>query len=290
MVARRRQAQFLGRAGLVLAVAASLLLTLAAVSPATGGADGDTVRLLTIGATRTGGFLDGLVADFEASSGYDVVVTNAGTDIIEQAGNGEADLVMVHLGFTPLHEFVQAGRGHWPATVFSNSVAFLAPPDDPAGIAGAGDPVEAFERIAQHEAPFVVNHLGETRYITDLLYDATGSPDPAGWLIDLGQSGVPAVREAEQRDGYTLWGLHPFLMLRQQQGVDLAPVLYDDSLLQRIIATTVVKRPPGRVNEEGAFALQEYLTQPATQARIRAFGLPGIDGPVFWPAGNQNDN
>ena len=42
--------------------------------------------------------------------------------------------------------------------------------------------------------------------------------------------------------------------------------------------------------EEGALALQEYLTQPATQAQIRSFRLPGIDEPVFWPAGNQNDN
>lgn len=279
------------RAG-VVAVTSVLVLALGAnpAAPGAGPVDEGTVRLLTIGATRTGGFLDGLVADFEAASGYDVVVTNAGPDIFDQAGGGAADVVMVHLGFTPLQDFVSAGRGEWPATVFSNSVAFLVPPDDPAGVRDAADPVEAFARIAQQQEPFVVNDLGETRYITDTLRHAAGDPDPGEWLIDLGQSGVPAVREAERRGGYTLWGLHPFLQLRQQQGVELEPVLYDDSLLQRIIATVVVRRPPGRVNREGARALQSHLTEPATQAAVRAFRLPGIDGPVFWPAANQNDN
>ena len=281
------------RAGLVLFLATAVLLSLGAVSVATDGHRGggdSTVRLLTIGATRTGGFLDGLVADFEEASGYTVTVTNAGPDIFDQARRGEADLVMVHLGFTPLQDFVSSGRGHWPATVFSNTVAFLIPPGDPAGVGDAVDPVEAFELIAQHEAPFVVNNLGETLYITDTLWNAAGRPDQGDWFIDLDQSGAPAVREAERRSGYTIWGLHPFLNLQQQQGVDLEPVVYDDSLMQRIIATVVVRRPPGRVNSEGAFALQEYLTQPATQAQIRSFRLPGIDEPVFWPAGNQNDN
>jgi tungstate transport system substrate-binding protein len=280
------------RTGLVLCVAAALLVSLGTVSAATGDGDGaedSTVRLLTIGATRTGGFLDGLVADFEEASGYTVVVTNAGPDIFDQARHGNADLVMAHLGFTPLHDFVASFRGHWPATVFSNTVAFLIPPDDPAGVRDAADPVEAFELIAEAEAPFVVNNLGETLYITDTLWNAVGRPD-GEWFIDLGQSGVPAVREAERRGGYTIWGLHPFLNLRQQQGVDLEPVVYNDSLMQRIIATVVVRRPRLLVNEKGAFALQEYLTQPATQAQIRSFRLPGIDEPVFWPAGNQNDN
>jgi ABC-type tungstate transport system permease subunit len=144
--------------------------------------------------------------------------------------------------------------------------------------------------IAQHEAPFVVNNLGETRYVSDLLYDAAGSPDPGEWFVDLGQSGPPAVREAERRGGYTLWGLHPFLALRQQQGVALEPVVYNDSLLQRVIASVVVRWPRFLVNEQGASALQDYLTRPETQARIRAFRHPGIEGPVFWPSGNQNDN
>ena len=42
------------------------------------------------------------------------------------------------------------------------------------------------------------------------------------------------------------------------------------------------------VNVEGAEAFQQYLLDPATQAQIRAFRLPGIDQQIWWPAGRNN--
>lgn len=281
-------------ASLTIAVVTLFALSGSPASPEVGAASGSedqsNVRLLTVGAALTGGMFQNLVADFEEESGYRVTVTAGGQDIFDQAGAGEADIVMSHLGFTELHDFVSQGLGRWPTTVLSNTVVFTVPPDDPAGVRDAGDPFEAFEAIAEHESPFVVNNLGETLYISDTLWDAAGRPDKREWFIDLGQSGAPAVREAAQRGGYTIWGLHPFLNLQREQPVDLEPVVFNDSLMQRIIATVVVRRPPGKVNQEGALALQEYLADPATQARISSFRLPGIDEPVFWPAGNQNDN
>ena len=35
-------------------------------------------------------------------------------------------------------------------------------------------------------------------------------------------------------------------------------------------------------------AFQQYLLAPSTQARIRAFRLPGIDQQIWWPAGWNN--
>lgn len=231
------------------ATAAALLLGGAsAAQDATGAADPSVVRLLTVGAVLTENqatgstVLDAILAEFEARTGYDVVVTQGEIDIFDQARVGGADIVIAHHGFTPLHEVALEGVGQWPATIMSNSVAFLVPPGDPAGVRSTADPYQAFEAIAARQMPFVVNNLGETLYITDVLYEAAGRPDP------------------------------------------------NDSIMQRILATVVVRRPPGLVNLEGGIALQEHLTQPATQAQIRAFRIPEIDGPIFWPAGNQNDN
>jgi ABC-type tungstate transport system permease subunit len=296
MVSKRsRSRRLLRGVGVGLPVVAATILALVGVSAAAGvGSSGaaskqSNVRLLTVGAARTGGMLDQIVSGFEKESGYDVTVSTAGQDIFDRARAGEADIVMAHLGFTELQEFVGEGTGLWPATVLSNTVALLIPPDDPAGVRPAGDPFEAFKLIAEHESPFVVNNLGETLYITNTLWNAAGRPDKGDWFIDLGQSGPPAVREAESRGGYTIWGLHPFLTLQQQDPVHLDPVVFNDALMQRIIATVVVKRPSD-VNRKGALALQRYLTDPATQAQIRSFRLPHIDQPAFWPAGNQNDN
>jgi tungstate transport system substrate-binding protein len=279
-----------------LPVAAAVLIALSGLSaPASGGTTEDavdlsTVRLLTVGAANTDHFLENLVAGFEAESGYDVIVTEGAIDIFDRARASEADIVMAHFGFTELEDFVTEGYGHWPATVMSNSVVFLSPPGDPAEIKSAADPVEAFARIATQEHPFVVNNLGETLFITDTVWNAAGRPEKGDWYIDLGLSGPQAVRAAAQRGAYTIWGLHPFFMIQDSsQPVNLEAVPYDDSLMQRILATVVVKRPPGRVNEEGALALQEYLVRPDTQANIRNAGIRGIQ-PIFWPAANQNDN
>jgi len=280
----------------VTAAAAALLLGSAAAADGIQFPDPNVVRLLTVGAVLTedgtgATVLDGVVADFEAESGLEVVVTQGNIDIFDQALFGGADLVMAHLGFTPLHDFVVKRIGEWPATIMSNSVVFLIPPGDPAGVAFASDPLEAFEAIAAAEAPFVVNNLGETLYITEVLYEAAGRPDPGSWYIDLGQEGPPAVRAAAMRGGYTIWGLHPFLNLQQSpMPTNLSPVVFEDSIMQRILATVVVRWPFFLVNKAGATAFQEYLTRPATQAKIRAFRVPAVDGPIFWPAGNQNDN
>lgn len=295
-----RQQRLFRRTGAGLPIAVATLFAIGSL-PASSGVDAtaegsarSNVRLLTTNATLTGGMLQGLVAGFEEQTGHTVTITTGGPDLFDQARAGEADIVMAHLGFTELHDFVSEGLGGWPTTVFSNSVAFLIPPDDPAGIADLDDPFAAFEAIAEHQAPFVVNNLGETLYITDTLWNAAGQPDKGDWFIDPGLRGAPAVREASERGAYTIWGLHPFLMMRQQ--FDLEAVVYNDSLMQRILATVVVQRTAGKVNKKGALALQDYLADPATQATIRAFDLPPIDnhreitGPVFWPAGNQNDN
>jgi ABC-type tungstate transport system permease subunit len=152
----------------------------------------------------------------------------------------DPDIVMAHLGFNPLHDFVVRRIGERPATILSNSVVFLIPPGDPAGVASAADPYETFEAIAALEVPLVVNNPGETLYITDVLYEAAGRPDPGDWFIDLGQSGPPAVCEAARRSGYTIWGLHPFLNLqRSPQPVALEPVVFDDSIMQRIAARPI---------------------------------------------------
>ncbi|MDQ6783169.1 MAG: hypothetical protein M3063_06965, partial [Actinomycetota bacterium] len=59
--------------------------------------------------------------------------------------------------------------------------------------------------------------------------------------------------------------------------------------LQRIMVTIVVNpdKVPG-LNEKGATAFQDYLLSVETQAKIRAFRTPGIDQPIFWPAGRNN--
>jgi tungstate transport system substrate-binding protein len=277
--------------GLVVAGAAAATLPASlAGTPAAAAGDRRTVRLASIPAVQTGGLLNQLLARFQADSPYQVVTTIGETgELYQLARDGEVDLVLSHLGVTELPEFVTDGPGRWPQLVLATVFAFLAPPADPAGVRQAGDAVDAFGRIAQTGSPFVVNNLGNIRFVTDILWHAAGQPDQLGWYLDTGLSGPAAAQAAAQLGGYTIWGLHPFLALQQQQPVDLRAVTFDDSLLQRGVASVVVT--PGstrQVNLAGALALERFLLAASTQGVIRAFRHPQFPRPIFWPAAHHN--
>jgi tungstate transport system substrate-binding protein len=246
------------------------------------------VRLFSVVTPRDGGLYDDLLPDFEQQTGYRVELTTD-VDVYGPARDGHADVVISHYGHEGVQAFVQDGFGHWPQTVFFNQHTLLGPPSDPALAQDLTDLVEAFSRVAQSRSPFIVNNSEGIKYLSEFLWKAAGSPEKEGWYSDQGVQGQEAIAKAAQQRGYVLWGLTPFLQAQQQNRVELQPLVLDDPLLQRIMVTIAVnpEKVPG-INVTGAEAFQQYLLDPATQARIRAFRLPGIDQQIWWPAGRNN--
>jgi tungstate transport system substrate-binding protein len=246
------------------------------------------VRLSSVVTPQDGGLYDDLLPDFERQTGYQVELTT-GEDVYGPARNGQADVVLSHYGHEDAQAFVQEGFGQWPQTVFFNQHALLGPPSDPARVQDLTDLVEAFRRIAQTRSPFIVNDIEGIKYLTEILWKAAGSPEKEGWYSDQGVRGQAAIAKAAQQGGYVLWGLTPFLRTQRQNRVELQPLVLNDPLLQRIMVTVAVNPDTvSGVNVTGAEAFQQYLLDPATQARIRAFRLPGIDQQIWWPAGRNN--
>jgi tungstate transport system substrate-binding protein len=246
------------------------------------------VRLSSVVTPQDGGLYDDLLPDFERQTGYQVELTT-GEDAYGPARNGQADVVLSHYGHEDAQAFVQDGLGQWPQTVFFNQHTLLGPPSDPARVRDLTDLVEAFRRIARTQSPFVVNNTEGIKYLTDVLWEAAGSPAKEGWYSEQGVQGQDAIAKAAQQGGYVLWGLTPFLRTQQRNRLELQPLMLNDPLLQRIMVTVAVN--PNRVagvNVTGAETFQQYLLAPATQARIRAFRLPGIEEQIWWPAGRNN--
>jgi tungstate transport system substrate-binding protein len=252
------------------------------------GNDQNVVRLSTVKTIQDGGLLDVLVTDFEKKSEYRVAVYT-GEDVYLQAREGKADLVFSHWGHKAAQAFMQDGLGEWPQAVLSNSAAFIVPLDDPAHVAAATDPVQAFERIAQSKSRFIVNNIDGVRYFTEILWNAAGQPDKTGWYIDKGLAKAQAIDAAAKTNAYTIWGATPFLRYQKANDVALKVVPMRDSSMQRLMVSVMVNpaKIPG-VNVAGAKAFQAYLLDPATQAKIRAFRIPGVDQPLFWPQGRTN--
>jgi len=246
------------------------------------------VRLASVPTAVEGNLLPTLVAAFEKASPYTIqLASNDGVYNLARAG--QVDLAISHYGHKDAEAFVMDGFGEWPRTLFSNQMALLGPPEDPAKIRGLEDAGEALRRIAAAKAPFVVNHIDGVRYLTEVLWNAAGRPDRAGWYLDEGRRKDDAIRFASDKGAYSFWGLTPFLRLRREAQLRLEPLVVGDPLLQRMLVSIVVK--PAKVagvNVAGAQALQSFLLSPATQALIREVRYPGVDGVQWVPGGRHN--
>ena len=250
--------------------------------------DVGVVRVASVPTAVEGNLLPTLIADFEKRSKLRVVLTPT-EGVYDLARDGKVDLAISHYGHKHAEAFVMDGFGEFPRTLFSNQMALVGPPSDPAKIRGLVDAGQAFRRIAETKSPFLVNGIDGVRYLVDILWNAAGRPDKAGWFIDEGQRKDDAMNVASARGAYALWGLTPFLRMDSAAHLKLEPLVLGDPLLQRMLVSIVVRPTKVRgVNAEGAHALEAHLLSPATQAQIREVRYPGA-GAVFWvPAGRHN--
>jgi tungstate transport system substrate-binding protein len=230
-----------------------------------------------------------LLADFEKKTGRKVELHVAAKDVYDFAREGSCDLILSHYGHRQAEAFVTDGWGEWPRTVFSNQSAIFGPTTDPAGIRGMDDAMEAFARIVKAGSPFVVNDLEGQRYVAEILWNGAGAPPRDGWWIDPGVNRKDAMAIAAEKRGYVLWGLTPFARSQETNAHDLEPLVYRDPLLQRLMVTIIVKREKSpNVDVEGAHALQSFLLEPSTQAKMRATSYPGVARSAWSPAGRHN--
>ena len=294
--AMSRRDLFTGGGVVVAAVAAGCAKS-SPPSPSTGDASAaartpaspNVVRVASVPTAVEGNLLPTLIAEFEKQSALKVQLSS-NDDVYGLARSGFVDLAVSHYGHRDAEAFVMDGFGEWPRTLFSNQMALLGPPSDPARVRDVHDAGEAFKRIAASKSLFVLNHIDGVKYLTEVLWNAAGRPDRTGWLLDEGRRKDDAIRYASERGAYSFWGLTPFLRLkRETPAVNLEPLLTGDPLLQRMLVSIIVKpsKTPG-VNVAGAMALQSFLLAPATQARIREVRYPGAESVQWVPGGRHN--
>lgn len=281
-----------GRIALSLSLALSLAIGLTFV--ATRGIAESTnaapkpVRLAIVNTPKMSGLIDKLAADFESKHGIKIEIYS-GSDVYEHARSGQTDLVISHYGKAGAEPFVLEGFGLWPKTVFSNQLVVVGPKSDPAGIKGMTNASEAFARIASTRSPFAVNALHGIAYISDLFWQEAGSPPKGDWYLDPGVAKGQAMKFAEEKQAYTVWGALPFMRFKEKHASGLEIMVSKDPSLQRVMVAIVVN--PQKVptaNREGAEAFTNFLLTPETQAMIAAFRSAGSDLQFWWPAGRHN--
>jgi len=251
--------------------------------------DPPLVRLVVVNTPLQSGLLATLLPAFEKSSGYKVQVYG-GSDAFAVAERGEADLLIAHLGKAGTESFVSQGLGLWPHTVFSNQMVLVGPARDPAGIRGMTDPFAAMKKIAAARSTFVCPGDPGGRYLCELLLAGAGNPERGSWYVETSETKGLAMKFADERGAYSVWGSFPFERFRRGHDTGLQVMVWNTPVFHRVMATIVVNPEHfPTANVAGARALEAYLLSPAVQAEVAAFREDGLDRQTWWPAGRSNN-
>lgn len=157
-----------------------------------------------------------------------------------------------------------------------NHFVILGPPSDPADVRNAVDAVDAFRRIAAHDAIFVSrgDQSGTHEREMTLWQEARVDRDAARILTG-GGGMATTLRQADARSAYTLsdeatwWQLAPSLRLQA--------LLASDPLLMNSYAVIYPSK------SDAAVALANWLAEGQGRERIAAFRVAGRQAFALWP-------
>ena len=250
-----------------------------------------TLILATTTSTQDSGLLDVLIPMFEEQTGYTVQTVAVGSgQAMEMGQQGNADVLLVH---SPAAEktFMDDGWGKDRALIMHNDFIIVGPAADPAKIKGLG-PAEAFKAIATVEALFVACADKSGTSTKELGIWAKTDVDPAttkpAWYIETGQGMGPSLTIASEKGAYTLADRATYLANKAQLQLDIL-VEGNKTLLNVYHVITVNPAKWPKVNQEGASAFLNFMTDPATQEVIGKFGIDKFGQSLFFPDADKTD-
>jgi tungstate transport system substrate-binding protein len=270
-----------------------MLVLLALVATACGPQEPETLRLATTTSTADSGLLDAILPAFEAEANARVDVVAVGTgQAIELGEAGDADVILVHARSRE-DAFVAEGHGGPRADVMFNDFVLVGPAADPAGIRGTAMAADALAAIAAAGAPFASRGDDSGTHTKEKsLWEAAGvAPDPAGgWYASLGQGMGETLSYANEAGAYTLTDRGTYLSMQSALpdlvivvGGDNIDANQDPGLLNPYGIIPVNPEKSELINAELAGRFVTWITSPATQEAIGAFGIEQYGQPLFFP-------
>jgi tungstate transport system substrate-binding protein len=253
----------------------SLLLAAALLCAACSIGNREPLDLATTTSVQNSGLLDDLLPHFTQA-----------TVRVHAAGSGRAlamlsdDVVDVAVSHAPETE-ARALREEptWAYRKFAyNHFVVVGPKNDPADVRHAADVVDAFRRIAAAPVTFVSRGDGSgTHEREQILWDTAGVKPPSDRLLTSGRGMAITLRQAAERQGYTLSDEATFWQFEQQ--LDLTVVLERDPRLVNTYAVVYAR------HNDKAARFAQWLTRGAGRQRVGDFRVQGRPAFTLWPGG-----
>jgi len=235
------------------------------------GAAKTEIVLATTTSVRDAGLLEHLLPEFEARTGHRVKVIAVGSgQAMELGRRGEADILVVHDSAGEAR-FMREGYGDARIALMRNRFVLVGPDQDPAATRGA-DILTALQRVADAEVLFISRADRSGTYTREMrLWESAGRRPERAWYRESGQSMSATLQIASELQAYTLSDVGT--LLGHKGRLDLVVLVERDPLLDNPYHILLPNRERFPwLNADGAKRLAAYLRDPATQARISAFG------------------
>jgi tungstate transport system substrate-binding protein len=241
--------------------------------------------------------LDAILPDFQQKYNAVVDVVAVGTgQALEIGSKGDADVVLVH-SRKGEDQFVADGNAKERFDVMYNDFIVVGPAEDPAGVAGMALAKEAFQAIADAEAPFASRgddsgtHSKEKTIWASIPFTPTAE---MAWFNSLGQGMGDTLIFANEAQAYTLTDRGTFLAMRDKLP-NLAILVGGENLAENqdkvllnpygVLAVNPEKHP--NVQADLAASFVEWLTSVEVQQMIGEYGVETFGQPLFYPSSAQ---
>ncbi len=186
----------------------ALMMAAVTLTVGTASAEDRFITVASTTSTQNSGLYEYLLPKFKADTGIDVHIIAVGTgQAIKLAEKGDADVLLVHHKPSEL-KFVKEGYGVKRFDLMYNDFVILGPKDDPAGIKGGKDAIEALKAIADKKLPFVSRGDDSGTNKKELeLWKAAGfdaNSFDSSWYRETGSGMGATLNVASSMNGYTL--------------------------------------------------------------------------------------
>jgi len=250
--------------------------------------------------------LNVIETNYEATHNVDLQITAVGTGIaIQQAENGDADVVLVHAPSTEL-KFLEGGYGVNRKIIAYNFFTIVGPADDPAQIYGL-DASEALFDIVEYGRN-MPDQSGQTQIWvsrgdnsgtnskekslwTAAGYNCTELSDEV-WFASTGQGMGATLAVTNQKNAYTLSDIGTYLKFSTDGTIDLDALIVEEQYLLNVYSVMAVNTATVQANQaihesinfNDAMDFIEYLISPSTQQLINDFGKDTYEKSLFYEA------
>jgi tungstate transport system substrate-binding protein len=252
------------------------------------------------------GLLDAIESDYEATHNVDLQITAVGTGVaIQQAENGDADIVLVHAPSTE-KTFLDGGFGVNRKIIAYNFFTIVGPADDPAQIQGK-TAEEALFNIVQYGQNMPDQSGGTQIWVSRADNSGTNSKEKslwtaAGydyteisnevWFASTGQGMGATLTIADQKDAYTLSDIGTYLKFNADGSIELEALITEEQALLNVYSVMAVNSETVQANQtlhdsinfDAAMEFIEYLISPETQQMINDFGQDTYGSSLFHEA------